>query len=59
MTASSRTDPLQMVTVKLRTSGLARIDAIADAEELTRTDVVRRLLRDGLAAHDRDRRSRR
>lgn len=41
------------VSVRLKTSGVARIDAIAEAEELTRTDVVRRLLRAGLAEHDR------
>lgn len=53
MTAAATSDPLMAVSVRLRTSGLARIDAIADAEDLTRTDVLRRLLRAGLAEHDR------
>ena len=51
-------DRVALVSVRLRASMLAHIDAIANAEELTRTDVLRRLLRSGLAQHDRDRKGR-
>lgn len=40
----------QMIHIRLSASGLAALDALAKAEERTRSDMIRLLLRDGVEA---------
>lgn len=43
-------DPRKMVAIRLSPAGLAEIDKIAEEEGRSRSDVIRRLLSEALAA---------
>ena len=49
------TEPRKNITVRLRPSAIAEIDAIAEAEQRTRGDMIRLLLADGLKSYKRKR----
>lgn len=55
MTVTPTAEPRKNITVRLSPAGIAEIDAIAEAEQRTRGDMIRILLADGIKNYKRKR----